>query len=190
VEADFSPTANKSAWRKRLRQLRVSPGPIVDEQIVAGLAAFLDQRPGLFLFYRAMQTEIALDALADQLGWEKFATTRTPQSGGLTIHSSMGLMEQHPHGYTQPIEGVAQIPVERISVALVPGLAFDLQGNRLGQGAGYYDELLTRVPNDCVRVGVVTEEFTFEKLPVEPHDIPMTHIASESGVTAVGKQSW
>jgi 5-formyltetrahydrofolate cyclo-ligase len=84
------------------------------------------------------------------------------------------------------VTGAAEISIERISVALVPGLAFDLKGNRLGQGVGYYDELLTRVPDDCLRVGVITDEFIFPELPTEPHDVSMTHIASESGVTAIG----
>lgn len=187
MEADLSPVADKATWRKRLRQLRASPEQKVEQQIVAGLKAFLDQRAGLFLFYRAMRTEISLDALADQLGWGRFATTRTPQSGVLTVHSSAGPMEQHPYGYAQPVTGAAEISIERISVALVPGLAFDSKGNRLGQGVGYYDELLTRVPDDCLRVGVITDEFIFPELPTEPHDVSMTHIASESGVTAIGE---
>ena len=187
MEADLDPVANKSTWRKRLRQLRASPEPKVEQQIVAGLTAFLGQRVGLFLFYRAMRTEISLDALADQLGWERFATTRTPQSGVLTVHLAAGPMEQHPYGYAQPVASTAEISIERISVALVPGLAFDLKGNRLGQGVGYYDELLTRVPDDCFRVGVTTDEFIFPELPAEPHDVSMTHLASESGVTAMGE---
>ena len=187
MEADLGPVVDKSTWRKRLRQLRTSPDQKVERQIVAELTAFLGQRAGLFLFYRAMRTEISLDALADQLGWERFVTTRTPQSGVLTVHSAAGSMEQHPYGYAQPVADATEISIERISVALVPGLAFDSKGNRLGQGVGYYDELLTRVPDDCFRIGVTADEFIFPELPAEPHDVSMTHLASESGVTTVGE---
>ncbi|MED5551224.1 MAG: 5-formyltetrahydrofolate cyclo-ligase [Actinomycetota bacterium] len=189
MAADPGPVTDKASWRKRLRQLRVEPEQEAEEQIVAGLKTFLDQRTGLFLFYRPMRTEISLDGLADELGWERFAVTRTPQSGGLTVHSAAGLTEQHRYGYTQPLEDADEVSLERISVVLVPGLGFDWEGNRLGQGAGYYDELLARIPDRCIRVGVATQGFIFEKLPTEPHDVPMTHLASESGVKAVAKPS-
>ena len=181
---DLDPQRDKATWRKRLRRIRPAIKQKTQEQITAGLEAFLNQKDGLFLFYRATETEISLDGLADKLGWDRFATTRTPRVGGLTIHSATEVTEQHPHGYTQPVEGSPLISIDDISVALVPGLEFDLEGNRLGQGAGYYDELLARVSRDCIRIGVVIEELIFEKLPIEPHDIPMTHLASESGVEA------
>jgi 5-formyltetrahydrofolate cyclo-ligase len=85
----------------------------------------------------------------------------------------------------QPVEATETVSLNSVSVALIPALAFDKHGNRLGHGAGYYDELLSRLPNDCLRIGVTPARFIFDELPTEPHDVAMTHLASEAGVFTV-----
>nr|WP_321453273.1 5-formyltetrahydrofolate cyclo-ligase [uncultured Carboxylicivirga sp.] len=62
-----------------------------------------------------------------------------------------------------------------IDLVVVPGVAFDKIGNRMGRGAGYYDRILKRVP----QAGKVAMAYTFqvvESVPVEPHDIKMDKI--------------
>ena len=154
-----------------------------DPPAVAGPALAAGGR--LILFYRAMQNELSLDGLADAVGWQRFAVTRTPPSGPLTLHPAIGAMERHRYGFPQPTADAFELQPRHISLALVPGLAFDRHGTRLGHGAGYYDELLTRLPPDCPRVGVACRGFVFDHLPAEPHDVPMTHLATEDGVAVV-----
>ena len=139
----------------------------------------------LILFYRAMADELSLDGLADGLGWQRFAVTRTPGTGPLTLHPAIGAMEQHRYGFPQPTADAFELQPRHISLALVPGVAFDRLGTRLGHGVGYFDELLSRLPDDCPRVGVAPDELVFDRLPSEPHDVPMTHLATEDGVVAV-----
>jgi len=139
----------------------------------------------LILFYRAMADELSLDGLADGLGWQRFAVTRTPGAGPLTLHPAIGAMEQHRYGFPQPTADAFELQPRHISLALVPGVAFDRHGTRLGHGVGYYDELLSRLPDDCPRVGVTPSKLVFDRLPIEPHDVPMTHLATEHGVVAV-----
>ncbi|HJL98053.1 MAG: 5-formyltetrahydrofolate cyclo-ligase [Acidimicrobiales bacterium] len=185
MAVNSDPQSAKETWRKELRPLRTKIDASTEMTVVAHLATFLDHIGGLFLFYRAMSTELQLDSLADQLGWERFVTTRTPETGTLTVHPTTGPMELHRFGYMQPIETAETVPLNSVSVALVPVLAVDTHGNRLGHGAGYYDELLSRLPSGCLRIGVSTERFIFDELPSEPHDVLMTHLASEAGVRAV-----
>ena len=132
-----------------------------------------------------MAHELSLDALADGLGWHRFAVTRTPPAGPLTLHPAVGAMEWHRYGFAQPMADAFELQPRHISLALVPGVAFDRRGNRLGHGVGYFDELLDRLPDDCPRVAVTPAALVVDRLPVEPHDVPMTHLATEEGVVAV-----
>jgi len=59
-----------------------------------------------------------------------------------------------------------------IELVIVPGVAFDLQNNRMGRGAGYYDRILKRLP-ETKKVGVAFDFQMIDEVPVEPHDIPM-----------------
>ena len=172
--------------------------------VVAGLRAFIaafDERTrsdashpvptdaNLILFYRAMPNELSLDDLADAVGWQRFAVTRTPPDGPLTLHPAIGAMEQHRYGFPQPIADAFELQPRRISLALVPGVAFDRHGTRLGHGAGYYDELLGRLPPDCLRIGIARRDLVFIRLPSEPHDVAMTYLATEDGVVALAPGS-
>ena len=66
---------------------------------------------------------------------------------------------------------------------LVPGLAFDRKGVRLGRGGGWYDRLLkyTRAP----KIGVCPKERLAPNLPVEEHDIRMDYLLSENGILPI-----
>ncbi len=132
-----------------------------------------------------MPNELSLDGLAEAFGWQRFAVTRTPPDGPLTLHPAIGSMEQHRYGFPQPTADAFELQPCHISLALVPGVAFDGRGTRLGHGVGYYDELLARLPRDCPRVGVACRDLVFDRLPSEPHDVAMTHLATEDGVVAV-----
>lgn len=70
-----------------------------------------------------------------------------------------------------PGAGEATLPPE-VEVVLVPGLAFDQQGGRLGWGRGYYDRALAQAPG-AQRVGVCLAWGLVELVPMEAHDLPM-----------------
>jgi 5-formyltetrahydrofolate cyclo-ligase len=57
---------------------------------------------------------------------------------------------------------------------------------RLGRGGGHYDQFLARLPPSTRRVGVCPADLVVDRLPREPHDVVMTHLATEDGVVAVG----
>jgi 5-formyltetrahydrofolate cyclo-ligase len=61
--------------------------------------------------------------------------------------------------------------VEVVDAVIVPGLAFDTAGNRLGQGKGYYDRLLPQV--DGIRVAVAYDEQVVDVVPTGDGDVPM-----------------
>lgn len=113
------------------------------------------------------------------------AVTRTPESGWmLTLHPLSGdlLLERHAFGFLQPVAESPIIPPQDIGLALVPGLAFDRSGARLGHGAGYYDRLLARLNKGTPLVGVVHSSLVLERIPMEEHDIRMTHLLTEKAL--------
>jgi len=83
------------------------------------------------------------------------------------------------------VASVPEVAPARIAVALVPGLAFDPLGRRPGRGKGYYDRLLAGLPADAPRVGVTLDRLMAETVPVDPHDVAMTHLVTENGVRQI-----
>ena len=69
-------------------------------------------------------------------------------------------------------EGKAFTDYAAIDVAVIPGVAFTAEGNRLGRGKGYYDRLLSRLPH-VYKIGICWPFQLVNELPAEAHDIRM-----------------
>ena len=69
--------------------------------------------------------------------------------------------------------------INKVDIFLIPGLAFDLNGTRLGRGGGVYDKLLADY-SDSYFIGVSFDEYIFENLPIENHDIKMNALITPS----------
>ncbi|MCH5328275.1 MAG: 5-formyltetrahydrofolate cyclo-ligase [Coprobacter sp.] len=67
-----------------------------------------------------------------------------------------------------------------IDIAIVPGVAFDRQGNRLGRGKGYYDRLFHRL--DCYKIGVCYRFQLLESIPAEVHDCRMDMVIAPGNI--------
>lgn len=72
-----------------------------------------------------------------------------------------------------------EISPNDLDCIIVPGVAFDRQGGRVGNGAGYYDRLLASVRKDCVLIGAGFESQLVDQVCMEPHDVPMDYIITE-----------
>ena len=72
-------------------------------------------------------------------------------------------------GIREPAEHCADLTISRLDLLLVPGVAFDLHGRRLGRGKGFYDQLLAVASGTTC--GVAFDEQIVKEIPVEPHDI-------------------
>ena len=79
-------------------------------------------------------------------------------------------------------EAGKEISPSELDVIIVPGVAFDLHGGRLGNGAGYYDRLLARVRKDTVLYGVCFEAQLLDQVTMDEHDVPMDVVVTESNV--------
>lgn len=90
--------------------------------------------------------------------------------------------ETHRFGMEQPADRGPLIPVPEIDVFLTPGLAFDMRGGRLGNGAGFYDRILGLRRTDSVAIGVTVADRVFDEVPMEDHDRRVDWVATEEGV--------
>ena len=76
-----------------------------------------------------------------------------------------------PRGVLEPDASRCKIvPLERIDIAVLPGLAFDEKGARLGSGKGYYDRLIPRLAITTRKVALTFEEQIVPQIPMESHD--------------------
>jgi 5-formyltetrahydrofolate cyclo-ligase len=73
-----------------------------------------------------------------------------------------------------------RVAVEELDLIIVPGVAFDRQGGRLGHGFGYYDKLLQHARPDTPLVALGFECQLFEQVPMQAHDIYMDRVVTES----------
>jgi 5-formyltetrahydrofolate cyclo-ligase len=92
---------------------------------------------------------------------------------------------QHPFGMAEPAPHLPQLPAGGIQLVLVPGLAFDHAGWRLGYGGGYFDRFLQDFGG--VSVGAVFRALLLDSLPHGEHDIPVQWLATEGGVIKTGE---
>jgi 5-formyltetrahydrofolate cyclo-ligase len=67
-----------------------------------------------------------------------------------------------------------------LDVVVVPGLAFTVDGRRLGQGGGHYDRFLPRLRPDCVTVGAAFAEQIVDELPTDPHDVRLDLVVTDA----------
>ena len=78
-----------------------------------------------------------------------------------------------------------RISSEQLTGLLIPGVAFDAQGGRLGRGAGYYDRALAHIQTKnpkVIKIGVAfAPQIHTEPLPLEPFDIPMNWVVTDEG---------
>ena len=84
-------------------------------------------------------------------------------------------------GIWEPLPNPARfVAPDAFDLVLVPGLAFDLDGGRLGRGAGFYDRFLATLPKKTRFVGVALDEQFVEKTPRDAFDLPVDALATPS----------
>ncbi|WP_234396914.1 5-formyltetrahydrofolate cyclo-ligase [Bacillus massiliglaciei] len=89
------------------------------------------------------------------------------------IHSFAEL-EQVYSGLLEPVDGTVKAEKDEIDLLIVPGLAFTVDGYRLGFGGGYYDRFLTGF--NASTAALAFDLQLVDQLPLESHDIPVNHI--------------
>ena len=132
------------------------------------------------LMYHSLPDEVNTHSALDQLlaMGKKVFLPKVVSDTEMTIHEYTGqnsLKPSEPYGILEPTTPELSIINCQLSIAIVPGMAFDKQGHRLGRGKGYYDRFLSRIPN-IYKIGVCFPFQMLESIPSESTDVVMDEV--------------
>ena len=147
-----------------------------------GLREFKDAK--VVLFFASFRDEVeTLGMIKEALDMGKMVYLPKVEGDSLGIYEIEKASDLKA-GYMGIPEPEADIDKKRdiaqVDVIIVPGAAFDTEGNRLGYGKGYYDRLLRE--RGAPLIALAFEEQVFERLPREPHDVRMDIVVTEKRV--------
>lgn len=98
----------------------------------------------------------------------------------ITLHEVQDPEALEPGAFGVPEPAGPIVDPGEVDLVLVPGLAFDPRGNRVGYGAGYYDGLLAEVA--CPTAGLAYAFQVVDEVPATAHDVPVAMVVTEDGV--------
>jgi len=179
-------TAAKRARRRELlsvrRSLTAAEVAGASQRIVTHLLGLPEvQRARTLLLYAADPDEVDLGAMLDDppVG----CTVLLPRVEADTLvavrHTPGADLVVGQLGVREPVG--PPVDPTGIDVVIVPGVAFDVSGGRLGRGRGLYDRFLPLLVG-AVRIGVCVERFMMADLPLEAHDIRMDVVVTDASV--------
>lgn len=136
------------------------------------------------LMYHSLPDEVDTHSTLDMLiaMGKKVLLPKVISDTEMTIHEYTGadsLKPSEPYGILEPTTPQLSIINFPLSIVfVVPGMAFDSEGHRLGRGKGYYDRFLSRVPN-IYKIGVCFPFQLLPEVPAEETDVVMDEVLSE-----------
>ncbi len=190
----YTPKEKKEKIRQEVLELRDS---LKKEEILEHseqirkklfvLDAFSKSR--IVMFYASFQSEvhthqmIALALLSKKVLLPKMSQQEIIPS----LILSMENLLQSEHGILEPIDA---LPVKHstIDLVIVPGIAFDSFGHRLGFGKGYYDKFLKKATH-AVKIGLAFDFQVVDSLPSEAHDVAMDIVVTPTKVILSGREN-
>jgi len=175
----------KAKLRKEIRAVLQSISPAARAAASAQIRTRLKeqdfwQKAASTLFFAPMPDEVDVWPLLEEaLAVGKI--TALPRFDPVS-NDYLACRVQHPQneigpgqfGIREPKAVCPEIPLERLGLVLVPGVAFDLGGCRLGRGRGYYDRLLPEIPG--IKCGIAFDEQIVEAVPAGKLDVRMDFI--------------
>lgn len=178
--------AEKAELRKKLRAM----GPELSGEAVCGhiLAHRWFLEAETVMAYRAMGSELCLDEVIEA-AWrqgKRLLLPRCQADGTMTARTVSGWdqLERGAFGIMEPKPEMPIVLPGEIDLVLVPAMAYDKEGRRLGRGKGYYDRFLKDFDGRTIGVSGIL----IKSVPTEAHDIPVDAVASEDGLILCGME--
>lgn len=178
-----SSSSSKAEWRRWAKKTRSRlPIPELSSQMNGHLAALLAQHTlRHILLYSAFDHEP--DPAGVKALWPAQYYLPRTEGVALRVHPLPAPLVRHRYGFLEPSPTAVEVEPDVIEAVVLPGLAFDLRGYRLGYGQGFYDRFLPTVPQ-ALWIGFIPQDLIVAALPTDPWDLPVHYLVSEQGVTA------
>lgn len=184
--------SDKAALRRTLLDKRASLPTSLRQEIEGRICENLITAPEILeadcvLLYAAVRGELDLAPLADALLARGVAVAypRSERGGIMHFHTVASRAELVPglYGIPEPQSSAPLAEQTERSVCIVPALAYDEGGYRLGYGGGYYDRFLERFCGKTI--GVAPSYSFFPTLPRGEHDLAVHAVATEHGIQII-----
>jgi 5-formyltetrahydrofolate cyclo-ligase len=170
----------KAELRQRIRSRSKCVSPAQRSAASAQACALLEQQTvwknaGVIFFYAPMPDELDVwPLLRDSVALGKTVCLPRFDPGteryvACAIKDAAGDIRTGQFGIREPNLQCVAVPLNRLDLVLVPGVAYDLRGRRLGRGKGFYDRLLVDVSG--IKCGIAFDEQIVNEIPIEPHDV-------------------
>lgn len=166
----------RSKIRKELRSICVDQDEIYSrqKQLISMIEASSEfEKASNILIYYPMADEMDISSLIISHPEKRWAIPRPISDSRMLCFETKDLynLMSLKNGLKVPPATNTLIDAEKFDLLLIPGLAFDKKGYRLGRGGGYFDKFLTRVSSSCKSFGVIFKELYMDEIPFrEKHD--------------------
>jgi 5-formyltetrahydrofolate cyclo-ligase len=160
------------------------------EQIASAVTGLVTELPvgSIVALYAATRTEVATRSLDQRVRARGLRVAYPRVVDGerrLSFHEvTIGELASGRFGLDEPRPDAPTVALTNIAVFVIPGLAFDRDGWRVGWGHGYYDATLASAP-DALRIGLAFDCQLVENVEHDPHDAHLDVVVTESALYRV-----
>jgi 5-formyltetrahydrofolate cyclo-ligase len=178
----------KQQLRRQCRQIRKALGEETRQQASQSICAWIETWPvfqdsSVILAYMPIPGEADLTPLLERQPQKRWVLPRIipEEDHRMVFHPyAPSRLIRHPFGMAEPAPDLPLMPPDQVQLALVPGLAFDRLGGRLGYGGGYFDRFLRGFAG--ASLGITFQALLLDPLPRGEFDVPVAWIVTEAGL--------
>ena len=189
------PALRKELLRRRDQippEVRKAKNRMIQERLLS-LDAF--KNAGIIFFFASFRTEVdTMELIKTSLSAGKRAVLpkvdREKQE--LVLYEIRDFSDLVPGymGIPEPASRETQVSINDVDLVIIPGAGFDVSGNRIGYGGGYYDRLLSGMQKPVPVIAPAYEEQIMDSIPSEPHDIKVQMIITDRRVIRCQMECW
>lgn len=176
-------TSVRKNFLEKLNSLSPAEKKRQSEAIEKNIEILAKGKSGVWLAFQNLRNEpeVRWDKISNQINWA-FPKVKNEQ---LEFYQDVGNFHRSDLGFSEPLDGF-KVDLNQVEACLIPGLAFDQKGYRLGRGKGFYDRSLSDFKGK--KIGICFNLSLCEELPHEEHDIRCDQIVTENKIFNVKQE--